>query len=207
MIVHAFTTRADGDMKKSEENRRRFVQKLFGSEKKLLTMLQKHTSEVGVDALISDQKNIALAVFAADCVPVLLTDGRLFAVAHAGWKGILGGITTNTVKEMRRQGSRVEDIRAWIGPHIGMCHYDVQKERADQFLSLYNDPKVASFFENRWHVDIGWTNYRQILDCGIKSEHISAPITCTACQTDTYFSFRKEKNKLAGEIMGVIGYI
>lgn len=207
MIMHAFTIRNDGDMKKSVTNRKKIIRKLFVSDREILVMAQKHTSEVGVDALISDQKNIALAVFAADCVPLLLTDGRLFAVAHAGWKGTLGGITTNTVKEMKRQGSRVEDIRAWIGPHIGMCHYDVQKERADQFLSLYNDPKVASFFENRWHVDIGWTNYRQLLDAGVKQEHISASITCTACQTDTYFSFRKEKNKLAGEIMGVIGHL
>lgn len=207
MIVHAFTTRADGDMKKSEENRKKIIRKLFGSDREILVIAQKHSNTVGIDSLVSKRKDIALAVFAADCVPLLLTDGNLIAAVHAGWKGTLGGITTNTVKEMKSQGSRVEDIRAWIGPHIGMCHYDVPKERAEQFLSLYNGPKVASFFENRWHVDIGWTNYHQLLDAGVKSEHISAPITCTACQTDTYFSFRKEKNKLAGEIMGVIGHV
>lgn len=206
MIIHGFTTRSDGDMKKSEENRKKIIRKLFGSDRQILVMAQKHSNTVGIDSLVSERKDVALAVFAADCVPLLLTDGNLIAAVHAGWKGTLGGITTNTVKEMKSQGCRLQDIRAWIGPHIGMCHYDMPKERAEQFL-LYDDSKAVSFFENRWHVDIGWTNYRQLLDAGVKLEHISAPITCTACQTDTYFSFRKEKNKLAGEIMGVIGHV
>lgn len=207
MIIHAFTTRNDGDMKKSEANRKKIICRLFGKDRELITMPQKHTNVVGIDALVSNKTDVAFCVFAADCVPILLTGGHIIAAIHAGWKGTLGGITTNTIKVMKEKGSNPKDIIAWIGPHIGMCHYDVPQERAEKFLTAFNnDPKVASYFEGAWHVDIGWANYRQLTDTGIVPEHIDAPPTCTACQVDTYFSYRKEKDELEGEIMGVIGF-
>lgn len=209
MIAYAFTNRAQGDMKKNDENRRKVVREVFGDDRKLLTAPQKHTNKVGVDALISKKKNVAIGVFVADCVPILLADEKhgILAAVHAGWKGTLGGITTNTVNEMEKLGGSLEDMSVWIGPHIGMCHYDVPRERAQKFLRMFdNDPKVASFFENAWHVDIGWANYRQLLDAGILSDHINAPVTCTACQIDRYFSFRKDTKDTFGEIMGVIGF-
>lgn len=206
MIVHTFTTRAQGDMKNSVENRKKVVQKLFGEDREILMMAQKHTSKIGTDALISSRKDVAAAVFAADCVPILLSDNTMFAVIHAGWRGTLGGITKKTVLEMKQNGAG--EIHAWIGPHIGMCHYDVPEERAKKFQEAFgSDVRVASFFEGKWHVDLGWANYMHLLTAGVKKEHIKAPPTCTYCQSDTYFSFRKEKNELEGEIMGIIGKV
>ena len=207
MIKHAFTTRKDGDMKDSVANRERIVHQLFGDARELKTAPQTHSNEVGLDAIISKDKNVALGVFVADCVPILLSDDRAIGAIHAGWKGTLGGITINTINEMKKAGTEPNEMMVWIGPHIGMCHYDVPESRAQKFLNTFdNDPKVASFFENKWHVDIGWANYRQLVDSGVKPEHINAPPTCTACQIDTYFSFRKDSKESFGEIMGVIGF-
>lgn len=207
MIIHAFTTRTQGDMKNSRANRKKAICDFFGDNREVMTMPQKHTSDIGVDALVTNRKDVALAVFAADCVPILFADGQVIAAAHAGWKGTLGGITTNTINEMKKNGSNPKEIFVWIGPHIGMCHYDVPPDRAQKYEQLFHDPKIVSFFENKWHIDIGMANYRQLIDAGITPEHIKAPITCTACQVDTYFSYRKEKDELEGEIMGVIGFL
>lgn len=204
MTKHTFTTRIQGDMKDSEKNRKRVVFELFGNDREIITMRQKHSNEIGIDARISTGKESALVAFAADCVPVLLSDDHVYAAVHAGWKGTLGRITQKTVEEMKNQGAY--EIRAWIGPHIGMCHYDVTEERASSFRNEFGDDfRVASFFENNWHIDLGWVNFLQLQAAGIKKEHIVAPPTCTYCQNDTYFSYRREKGNLDGEIMGVIG--
>lgn len=209
MIIHAFTKRNDGDMKHSEENRKKVVQKLFGHDRELIAMPQKHSNIVGVDALVTKRSDGALAVFSADCVPILLADRKnnCIAAIHAGWRGTLGEITRKTIQEMEKNGSNPKDILAWVGPHIGMCHYDVPEDRAQKFLQAFDhDPKVASYFEGAWHVDIGYANYKQLLDTGVTPAHIDAPPTCTVCQIDTYFSYRKDTPETFGRIMGVIGF-
>lgn len=209
-VTHAYTTRAFGDMKQSEKNRQKIINEFFDNKTSLETGKQEHGNMVGVDALVTKDPHVALGVFVADCVPILLVDikKKIIGVVHAGWKGTLGDITTKTIVEMKKLGSNVSDILVSMGPHIGMCHYDVTEERAQKFLNTFdNDPKVASFFEGSWHLDIGWANYRQLLDTGIKPDHIDAPPTCTVCQVDTYFSFRKDSKKTYGEIMGIIGNI
>lgn len=223
VVSHAYTTRSRGDMKKSEQNRKKVAHDLFGDETAVITAEQVHGSNVGVvdgenehiagvDAVVAKVtpgSKFALGVFVADCVPMLLADTkkRIIASIHAGWKGTLGGITTYTVEQMKKLGSNPSDIFVSIGPHISMCHYDVPEERAQKFLKAFdNDPKVVSYFEGAWHVDIGWANYRQLTDAGIEPEHIDAPPTCTACQNDEFFSYRKDSKKTFGEIMGIIGF-
>jgi len=168
----------------------------------------------GVDGLVYSREkvnaNVALGIIAADCVPLLLVDTRakVIGAAHAGWKGTLSRITTNTIDEMKKLGANASDIVASIGPHIGMCHYNVPTERARRFQEAFNyDQKAVTFFDNRWHVDIGWANYLQLIAAGIPPEHIDAPPTCTACQIDNFFSFRRDTAETYGEIMGVIGFI
>ncbi len=207
-FLHAFTTRGLGDMKKSKENRTKAMRELFGEERELMFGKQLHTNVVGIDAVVTNKPHAAVGVFVADCVPILLADikKRVIGAVHAGWRGTLGGITTNAIREMNSYGSQPGNIIAVIGPHIGMCHYDVPEERAKKFLAAFGDDrKVASFFEGSWHVDLGWANYRQLLAQGITQEHIDAPPTCTACQIDTYFSYRKDSKETFGEIMGVVG--
>ncbi len=224
-IQHGFSSRSFGDMR-GIEPRHKFKQALGLSSYRLVAAEQIHGDSVHVvtqgdfgktvplvDALVfrnhESNVHIALGIIVADCAPMLFADlqARVIGVAHAGWKGTLSGITKNTITEMRKLGSNASDIIVSIGPHIGMCHYDVPEERARKFLEAFgNDPKVASFFENCWHVDIGWANYRQLIGNGIVPEHIDAPPTCTACQIDTYFSFRKDSKETFGEIMGVIGF-
>ena len=75
------------------------------------------------DALVTNTPGVALAAFTADCTPILLHDPVTGAVGavHAGWRGTVADIAGNAVRAMGESfGSRPEDIRAAIGPNIGV---------------------------------------------------------------------------------------
>ncbi len=210
-FIHGFSTRAMGDMKMNSENRKNFLELLSLSEKNVATAKQVHSNKVGVDALVLNQDSIfsAAAVFFADCVPVLCVDpkNKVIAAVHAGWKGTVGKIAVNSIDAMQKAGAEAENILVSIGPHIGMCCYDVPEERAKLFLDAFDrEPKVASIIEGSWHLDLGYTNYLQLMSAGVKPEHIDAPPTCTSCQVNDFFSYRKDSKETFGEMMGVIGW-
>lgn len=224
-LVHAYTNRDHGDMKKNKTNRKKVLAGLWGHNIALITAEQVHSGDAvvvnsfqksclsGVDALVYQKKlsdkPVMLGVFVADCLPILMADpkNRVVAVVHAGWKGTLSGITTKTVHLMKSMGSLSQDILVSIGPHIGMCCYDVEEDRAQMFRKTFgDDPKVASIAEGAWHVDLGWVNRKQLIDSGVFLEHIDASSTCTSCQNNEFFSYRKESPETFGEILGLIGY-
>lgn len=209
-LVHAFSSRVLGDMKKDRENRKKFLNLLALQEKSVATAQQIHSNKVGVDALVLDKDSTfsAAAVFVADCVPILCVDSeaKVIAAIHAGWKGTLGKITGNTIQAMQKAGAEAENIIVSIGPHIGMCCYDVVENRAKAFLDAFGgDPKVVSTVEGKRHVDLGYANYLQLISVGVRVEHIDAPPTCTSCQVNEFFSYRKDSKETFGEMMAVIG--
>ena len=87
------------------------------------------------DALLENAPGCAVAVKTADCIPMLFADVRHRAVAavHAGWRGTAGRIGPAALLAMReRFGTAPEDLRAAIGPGIGVCCYQVGPEVAAQ---------------------------------------------------------------------------
>jgi len=90
------------------------------------------------DALVAGPglRRTAIAVRAADCVPVLLADPavRVIGAAHAGRAGVLGGIVAATVAAMRDLGAR--ELTAWVGPHIHGDCYEVPAEMAEAAAAL-----------------------------------------------------------------------
>jgi hypothetical protein len=88
------------------------------------------------DALLEDAPGAVVAVRTADCIPILLVDQRLRAVAavHAGWRGTAAGIARRAVEAMReRFGTDAGDVHAAIGPGIGECCFEVGPEVAAEF--------------------------------------------------------------------------
>ena len=73
------------------------------------------------DASVAHQRGTVCAVMIADCLPVLFTNqaGTRVAAAHAGWRGLSGGVIDNTVQAMREAGDDPADLLAYIGPGIG----------------------------------------------------------------------------------------
>jgi hypothetical protein len=125
----------------------------------LLTVWQSHSPDVMMvetawdvrhppeaDAMVTRRPGIALGVLSADCTPILFADrgGRAVGVAHAGWKGAIGGILEQTVAAFESQGLRAGDLAAAIGPTISQANYEVGPEFFDKFLA--DDPANARFF-------------------------------------------------------------
>ncbi len=204
-VIHGFSCRQAGDMRYEGKNRERFASAL-GLHKSPVFARQTHSTAVPGDGLVS--RDTPVAVVAADCVPVLLVDPekKVFAAVHAGWKGTLGGVVGNAVDEMVKLGASPVRIYVAIGPHIGLCCYDVPEERVRLFEDRFGqDEKMAARINGRWYLDIGWVNYRQLLAVGITADHVDAPATCTSCQNNTFFSYRKDSKETYGEMMAVIG--
>lgn len=139
------------------------------------------------DGLVTDQRNIALCIRVADCLPVLLADpaAGVIGAAHAGRVGLAAGILTNTVAAMRALGAT--DIRAWQGPHIcGACYEVPESMRAEVSAGL-----PGAYAETAWGtpaLDLGGAAERQLHDLGCRVERHS-PCTRT---DDSLHSHRRE---------------
>lgn len=205
-VIHGFSGRQAGDMRQGTINRKRFVSTLGFSQSPVFAQ-QTHGNAVPGDGLVS--RRVPVAVVVADCAAVLLVDpvGQVCAAVHAGWKGTLGGVVGNAVNEMVRMGANKRRMYAAIGPHIGACCYDVPEERAEAFRGRFGmDEKMAFKVDGRWHLDIGWVNFRQLVEAGVTADHIDAPPTCTSCRNNEFFSYRKDSKETYGEMMAVIGF-
>lgn len=158
------------------------------------------------DALITDCKNVMLTVLTADCVPVLLYDEKreMVAVVHAGWKGTSSQIVLKTVQKMIEEfASDPCDIVAGIAPSIGKCCYEVGEDVAKHFFTI---PKAFYKVGKKYMLDLPYANKQQLLDGGLKEEHIEMSHICTACEVNTFFSYRKEQG-CSGRFMSIIGMI
>ena len=99
------------------------------------------------DALITDKKNLPIAVLTADCAPILIYDeGReMIAAIHAGWKGAYKDIIKKIVRFMIKKGCSPKDITAAIGPCISANSYQVQQDFIKKFIK--KDKKNEIFFK------------------------------------------------------------
>lgn len=98
------------------------------------------------DASWAGEGNVACAVLTADCLPVLFCSltGHRVAAAHAGWRGLLGGVLEATVAAL---GVSPDQVLAWLGPAIGPQAFEVGPEVRDRYLDAAADgaPVAACF--------------------------------------------------------------
>ena len=161
------------------------------------------------DALITNQPDICLCIQTADCVPVLLYDSvnRVVAAIHAGWRGTVGLIVSETIKEMNiRYGSWPGDILAAIGPSIGPGSYQVGKDVISAALSKVPNAEKAiiqtaggNYFFNLWEA-----NRQVLLKCGVSSSNIEISGHCTFSNPDLYFSARREGISTGRLVSGIM---
>lgn len=156
------------------------------------------------DAQITNKPNVYLAVSVADCTPILIHDEKENAIAaiHAGWKGTVGKIVSNTLHKMQKSfGTKGEDCKAFIGTCISYENFEVGDDVAKHF-----DDSMKRFDEQKlkWFVDLKSANKQQLIDFGMLSQNIEISSYCTVKNNDLFFSHRKEKG-VTGRMMAVIG--
>jgi YfiH family protein len=150
------------------------------------------------DALLEDRPGCVVAVKTADCIPVLLADERMRAVAavHAGWRGTAAHIVERAVAMMgERFGTEPADLHAAIGPGIGACCYQVGPEVREQFG-----------LQGRGPLDLTLENLRQLEHSGVTRSRIYASNLCTMCRAEDFHSFRRDKDA-AGRLYSFAGAV
>lgn len=158
----------------------------------------------GYDAIVTNKKNVFAAVSIADCTPVLIHDEKNNAVAaiHAGWKGTVAKIVTNTLQTMQENfGTKGADCKGYIGACIGYENFEVGVEVASSFSNPF---KRFDAEKQKWLVDLKNSNKQQLLNFGLLPKNIEVADYCTVKNNDLFFSHRKENGK-TGRMMAVIG--
>jgi len=162
----------------------------------------------GVDALITNKRNVALATFYADCTPILMLDTvkKVIASVHSGWRGTLLRISQKTVNKMVKEyDSDPKNIICVIGPSIKSCHFEVGKEVFDEFKDVFGEEAILnSYFKNdKYYINTDALNVISLKKAGIVDENISVCPLCTYCNNNLFFSHRADKGK-TGRMCAVI---
>lgn len=167
---------------------------------KLVEIHQTHSSNVHVfngdltvvdaDAIVTDQKNVALSVVTADCAPILFSDpdAGVIAAAHAGWQGARTGIIENTVSSMRDLGADPENIVAAIGPCISQDNYEVGPEFYERIAG--EDYFKKSTRANHYLFDLESYTSDKIWQAGITK--IDPVGIDTYAEINNFFSYRRK---------------
>jgi YfiH family protein len=132
------------------------------------------------DALLSSEVDLCLSVAVADCVPVALVGQRGVGMVHSGWRGSLSGVAGKTVREMGEAA-----VRAYVGPCIRGCCYEVSEELAEEFARKFGPGVVAGrhlSLPAAIRADLERSEVGEIHDLGL----------CTGCRPDLFYSHRKQ---------------
>jgi YfiH family protein len=150
----------------------------------------------GADALITNSTTPVLTLFFADCVPVFILHpvNKAIGLAHAGWKGTALRIAAETVAAMSGEfGTDPSKCIAAIGPAIGRCCYDVSEDVATRILEAAGDDRVlARACQETPRVDLKLANWLILRSSGIPEANIAVSSHCTACESDDFFSYRRD---------------
>ncbi len=150
----------------------------------------------GTDALITDTPNLPLALHFADCVGVFFLDplNRAIGVAHAGWRGTVGGIVCDTVDAMSREfGTEPGKLLAAISPAIERHCYEVGEDVAGRFFHIFpNENVISPAGRAKWHVDLKMANRVMLRRAGVEDSNIAISEHCTCCGFDEFFSYRRD---------------
>jgi len=153
------------------------------------------------DAVVSELIGVRIAVVTADCLPILLAGdrGRVVAAVHAGWRGLACGVIEAGLRALQqrlraRGGS--DRIRAVIGPHVGMCCYEVDDPVLAALSRRFSETLPGALCPTRpghARLDLGFLAREALRAGGVASEQIGLlEGTCTACDAGRFYSYRRE---------------
>jgi polyphenol oxidase len=143
------------------------------------------------DAAVTRGRGRICAIQVADCMPVLFAtaDGSAIGAAHAGWRGLAGGVLETTVRAMRTPAG---ELLAWLGPAIGQAHFEVGEEVRAAFLGA-DSGAAAAFRANergRWQCDLYALARRRLAALGVNA--VSGAGGCTFADPGRFFSYRRD---------------
>ncbi len=153
------------------------------------------------DAMITDKKNLGLAISTADCAAIFLYDKKrkIIAAVHSGWRGTQKKILQKTLQTLSNAfGSNAENISAYIAPSISQKKYEVGEEVANRF-----DKKYLIQLGEKYLLDVAGANYDILLNFGLIKSNIQASSLCSFKMEELFHSYRRDGQQ-SGRSFGII---
>jgi len=152
------------------------------------------------DACLTTERGVACTIMVADCLPVLFVhaSGRAVAAAHAGWRGLAGGVLEATVQALQ-QAEGAGDISAWLGPCIGPSAFEVGDEVREAFgTSADARACFVAHGPGKWRADLPALARLRLVQAGVTGLHGNdgTPGWCTVTQDSVFFSHRRDAGRL-----------
>lgn len=166
--------------------------------------IYKPQDETSVDALITNDRQVTLVTYYADCTPIFFVDtvNKAIGLAHAGWRGTVLDIAGNVVRSMTAEfGTVPEELICAVGPVIGKCCYEVSEECKSEFSKLFSpDSGVITPAETcgKYMIDLALANKLLLIRSGVKKDNIVLSDLCTRCNSDLLWSHRATGGKRGG---------
>ncbi len=142
------------------------------------------------DASFTSKTGIVCSVLTADCLPLLICskNGDNIAAIHAGWRGLLAGIITNTIKAMQ-----TKQLSVWLGAAIGSCCFEVGKDIRALFIAKHSQFSMAftQISSKKYLADIYQLARIELNFNGVNK--IYGGDLCTVCDEQRFFSYRRNQ--------------
>ena len=148
------------------------------------------SSIVDADASYSKKIGIVCGVLTADCLPVFMSnkEGTVVGIAHAGWRGLVGGVIESLIESFECNG---EDLVAHLGPAISQISFEIGSEVKSQYLfKNENFESCFTCFNDKYYLDL-YDAARVVLK-SLGVEFISGGDRCTYNEPDQFFSYRRD---------------
>lgn len=146
------------------------------------------------DAAVTSRRGVVCAIQTADCLPVLLaaSDASAVGAAHAGWRGLAGGVLETCVHALRARATPGIGVIAWLGPAISAAHFEVGEEVRAAFLST-DEAAAEAFIRNprgRWQCDLYELARQRLARLGIHD--VTGGEHCTYAEPERFYSWRRD---------------
>lgn len=157
------------------------------------------------DAIITKEKNVAVGVFTADCVPIIILneEKKVVAAVHSGWKGTLNSIVVNTINKMKEEYNiNITNTKVYIGPHIRQCCYEISEELKEKFIKS-TEVEEGKLFKGR---NLSMEKYilNDLRTSGIEENNIFSLDLCTHCEKSIKLHSYRATNGTYGRLFSFV---
>ena len=149
---------------------------------------------VEADGFVTNEPGVPLAIFTADCVPVLLEDtkNKVIGAVHCGWRSAVADIEGEGLNKMLSLGAEKDEIRIAIGPAIEKCCFEVGPEVVEALRYLLKEDAEPFVVPrgDKYMVDLKGAVRQRFIQLGVKPGNIDIVDGCTLCEPERFWSHR-----------------
>lgn len=195
------------------ENDCAVTRQVHGNVVRIVTDGDRHTCLGPVpyeaDGIVTAERGMPIFCFTADCVPALLWDGEegVIGAIHCGWRSSVADILKNALERMEELGAKRRNVRAALGPAIGACCFETDRDVPEAVDALLGGDTEGLFRlreDGKYLVDLRAANARRLEQLGVPAGQIDLSRECSFCSHDKYWSHRYTRGIRGSQAAGIV---